>query len=120
MLLYLEGFQYAKSLDLNMGYYHIRLINQAINLCTIILPWGKYKYKRLPMGICSYPDIFQENMNKMIHGFEFISAYTNDLLIITKSDLSDHLNKLERVLEKFKDNGLKCNIEKSFFGQTQM
>ena len=42
MLLNLEGFQYAMSLDLNMGYYHIRLSNQASNLCTIIIPWGKY------------------------------------------------------------------------------
>ena len=39
MLLELEGFQYAMSLDLNMGYYHIRLRTNASNLCTIILPW---------------------------------------------------------------------------------
>ena len=39
ILLKLEGFQYAKSLDLNMGYYHIRLSKNASNFCTIILPW---------------------------------------------------------------------------------
>ena len=43
----LEGFQYATPMDLNMGCYGIRLSNQASNLCTIIIPWGKYKYKRL-------------------------------------------------------------------------
>ena len=41
MLLNLEGFQYAMSLELKMGYYHIRLRYQASNLCTNILPWGK-------------------------------------------------------------------------------
>ena len=40
MLLKLEGFQYATLLDLNMGYYNIRLIENASNLCTKILPWG--------------------------------------------------------------------------------
>ena len=40
MLLKLEGFQYASSLDLSMGYYHIRLSENASNLCTIILLWG--------------------------------------------------------------------------------
>ena len=40
MLLKLEGFQYATSLDLNMGYYHIHLSKNASNLCTIILPRG--------------------------------------------------------------------------------
>ena len=32
MLLNLEGFQYATSLDLNMGYYHIQLREQVNNL----------------------------------------------------------------------------------------
>ena len=56
----LEYFQYATSLDLNMGYYHIRLSKYAIKLCPIILKWRKYKYKRLPMEVCNSPDILQE------------------------------------------------------------
>ena len=39
MLLKLEGFQYDTSLDLNMGYYHIQLIENASNLCMIIILW---------------------------------------------------------------------------------
>ena len=78
MLLKLEGFQYATSLDLNMGYYHIRLIQNASNLCTIILPWGKYYYKRLPMGISNSLDIFQYNMNYLFYGFYLsVRTYTN-------------------------------------------
>ena len=102
-----------------MGYYHICLGEQASNLCTIILPWAKCRYKRLPMGVSNSPDIFQEKINEMFCGFEFIQAYTNDMLIITKGDWSDHLEKLELTLQKLKDNGLKCNIEKSFFGKTE-
>jgi hypothetical protein len=60
LLLKLEGFQYATSLDLNMGYYHIELNLAAQEMCTIVLPWGKYRYKRLPMGVANSPDIFQE------------------------------------------------------------
>ena len=44
----LEGFTYATTLDLNMGYYTIRLDPDASKICTIILPWGKYSYLRLP------------------------------------------------------------------------
>ena len=47
----IEGFSYATTLDLNMGYYTIRLDPDAFKICTIIFPWGKYSYKRLPMGI---------------------------------------------------------------------
>ena len=53
-----EGFQYAISLDLNMGYYHIIISESTSNLCTIILPREKYSYKRLPMGVSNPPDIF--------------------------------------------------------------
>ena len=41
MLLNLEGFQYATSLELNMGYYNIHISEEARNLCNIILPGGK-------------------------------------------------------------------------------
>ena len=34
----LEGFTYATVLDLNMGYYTIRLDSDASKICTIILP----------------------------------------------------------------------------------
>jgi hypothetical protein len=54
----LEGFTYATALDLNMGYYTIRLDPMASEMCTIIFPWGKYSFKRLPMGFGGSADIF--------------------------------------------------------------
>jgi hypothetical protein len=58
----IKGFSYATALDLNMGYYTIRLDPDASKICTVIFPWGKYSYKRLPMNIAGSPDIFQEKM----------------------------------------------------------
>ena len=103
-----------------MFYYHIRLSEQASNLCTIILPCGKYRYKRLTMGVSNSPDIFQDKMNEIFRDFEFILAYIDDLLIIAKGDWYNNLEKLEQTLQKLKDKGIKCNIEKSSFGQTEM
>ncbi len=54
----IEGFFYATAFDLNMGYYTIRLDPDASKICTVIFAWGKYSYKRLPMGIAGSPDIF--------------------------------------------------------------
>jgi hypothetical protein len=49
----MEELTFASALDLNMGYYHIKLDDDAQKLCTIVFPcqMGKYKYKCLPMGI---------------------------------------------------------------------
>ena len=60
------------SLDLNMRYYHITLMPNASCLCMIVLPWGKYEYVHLPMGIQNAPDIFQEAMSELMHDLEFI------------------------------------------------
>jgi hypothetical protein len=71
MLQKLDGFWYATSLDLNMGYYHILLTPWLSSLCTIVLPWGKYEYLHLPMGLFISPDIFQENVSSLMAGLAF-------------------------------------------------
>ena len=72
------------------------------------------------MGVANSTDIFQQKMDELFHGFEFICAYMDDLLILTKVHWTDHVQKLELTLNKLKEKGLKCNIEKSFFGKTEM
>jgi hypothetical protein len=111
----IEGFSYATALDLSMGYYTIRLDSDASKICTIIFPWGKYSYKRLPMGIAGSPDIFQGKMSELIETLEYVRAYLDDLLCISKLSLEDHLEKLEEVLRRPCNAGLKVNAEKSTF-----
>ncbi len=109
----IEGFSYATTLDLNMGYYTVRLDPDASKICTVIFPWGKYFYKRLPMGIAGSPDIFQEKMLELMESLEFVRAYLDDLLCISKLSLEDHLDKLEVVLRRLHNAGLKVNAAKS-------
>ncbi|MGA1256817.1 MAG: pol polyprotein, partial [Candidatus Nanopelagicaceae bacterium] len=120
MLLNLEGFAYATSLDLNMGYYHLELSQHSKELCTIVLPFGKFEYQRIPMGLCNSPDIFQEKMNELFEGFEFVRAYIDDVLCLTKGDFDDHLEKLERVFARLQRAGLKVNAKKSFFARSEL
>ncbi len=75
----LEGFTYATALDLNMGSYTIRLDQMASEMCTIIFPWGKYSYKRLPMGFGGSADIFQAQIMDLMASLEFVRAYMHDL-----------------------------------------
>ena len=120
MLLNLEGFQYATSLDLNMGYYHLELSPESKELCTIVLPFGKFEYQRIPMGLCNSPDIFQEKMNELFEGLDFVRAYIDDLLCLTKGTFDDHLEKLERIFARLKQAGLKVNAKKSFFAKQEL
>ena len=113
ILLKLNGFQYATLIDLNIEYYNIQLSENTINLYTIFLPWGNYCYKRIPMEIVNYRDIFQKKMNYLFHGFELICDYIYELFILPKRDWTDHVHKLELNHYKRKEKGRKYNIEES-------
>jgi hypothetical protein len=97
-------FTFASALDLNMGYYHIKLDADAQKLCTIVFPWhmGKYKYKRLPMGIKIAQMFFKASCLGLskIWNMLRLTFYLDDLLIITNNTFKDHLLKLEMVLAR--------------------
>jgi hypothetical protein len=120
LLAKLEGFTFATAIDLNMGYYNIRLTPDASSLCTIVTPWGKYKYLRLPMGVSCAPDIFQDRINDLLGDLEFVRAYLDDLLVLTKGSFEDHLKDLEVVLQRLRDAGLKCNAPKCSFAKQEL
>ena len=98
-----------------MGYYTIRLDPDAFKICTIIFPWGKYSYKQLLMGVAGSPDIFQGKMLELMESLEFVRAYLDNLLCISKLSLENHLEKLEEVLRRLPNAGLKVNAARSTF-----
>ena len=75
MLFKLEGFKYAKSFSLNMGYYFNQLNKDSTYLWTIIFPWVKYFYECSLMAVRNSPDIFKQKINNLFQGFEFIRTY---------------------------------------------
>ena len=89
-------------------------------MCTIVLPWGKYKYLKLSIGLSNSLDVFQEKMGDLFSDLENVKAYIDDLLVLTKGDWEDHLAKLDEVLTSLSKAGLKVNIKKSFFGKHKL
>ena len=51
----LEGFTFVTSIDLNMGYWTIRLDSDAQKICTVILPWESIR-------TCAYPWVSQGHL----------------------------------------------------------
>ena len=51
------------------------------------------------MSVAGLSDIFQEKMMSFMNDFEYVRAYIDDLLIILKDSLKDHLTKLDKVLK---------------------
>ena len=113
----MERFQYATAVDLRKGYYHIPLDEETSKMCTTIFPWGKYRYKKLPMGLATAPDIFQHAMYTVFGDLDYVIIYLDDILILSNQDDSfeDHLQKVNVVFTRLFNMGFKVNILKTEF-----
>jgi hypothetical protein len=60
-------------------------------------------------------DIFQAEMMDLMEALEYVRAYIDNLLVITRGTLEDHLDKLREVLRRLCNVGLKVNAVKSSF-----
>jgi hypothetical protein len=63
------------------------------------------------MGIAGSPENFQTKMSELMEDLEYVRAYLDDLLCISRSSLEDHLKKLEEILRCLCDVGLKTNAK---------
>ena len=45
------------------------------------------------MELCNSPDIFQEKMNELFNGVDYVRTYIDGLLIISYKSLEDHIKK---------------------------
>ncbi len=67
------------------------------------------------MGIAGSADFFQAKMMELMKSVEYVQAYIDGLLCISRNSLEDHLEKLEEVIGQHRDAGLKVNADKSTF-----
>jgi hypothetical protein len=72
------------------------------------------------MGVANSPDIFQEKMSTLMAGLEFVRTYLDDVLVLTTGTWDDHLRKLDVVLHRIANAGLKVNATKSSFGKPEI
>ena len=92
------------------------LDEESQNVTAFVTPMGLYKWKRLPMGLASAPGAFQNLMELIMSGlsYEVASVYLDDIIIFGRS-FEEHLNRLDLVLGRLKDAGLKIKGSKFRF-----
>ena len=64
----LHGAKVFTVLDVACGFWHVVLDEQSSFLTTFNTPFGRYRWKRMPFGIKSAPEIFQRKMHELIEG----------------------------------------------------
>ena len=103
-----------------MDYYQMELSPFRSELSTLVLPWGKYEYQHLPMGLSNSPNIVQEQISALMPDLENVRSYINDCLVLTTGLWEDHIQKLDTVLMHLRNTGLKFYSTKSFIGHAEL
>ncbi|UYV77472.1 K02A2.6-like [Cordylochernes scorpioides] len=99
----------------NSGFWQIKLSEESQTLTTFITLFGKYKFKRLPIGISSAPEHLQKRMSAILRGFNEVICLMDDILIFAKRK-EEHDETLREVLRRLKNSGITLNKEKCLFG----
>ncbi len=103
-----SGYKFFTKLDVSMQYYTFELDKESQDLCTIVIPFGKYKYLRLPMGLKCSPDITQAAMENVLSDIKDADVYINDVGAFS-NDWYHHVNLIATILRRLRENGFTIN-----------
>lgn len=106
-------------LDANSGFWQLCLTEKSSNYLTFITPFGRFKYKRLPFGICSAPEVYQRIMFEIVGHKKGVVVHMDDIVIFGKN-IKEHDNRLHNVLKSLKDHGITLNKKKCQFALTEL
>ncbi|KAF0712303.1 Uncharacterized protein FWK35_00035850, partial [Aphis craccivora] len=105
---------YFSKIDLKDAYAQLILSEESRNLVVINTHLGLYAYTRLPYGINCAASIFQRVLEQTIGDIDGVTVFQDDISISGKTR-SEHNNRLENVLNKLQNSGLKVKVEKCKF-----
>jgi hypothetical protein len=83
-----------------MQYYCFEFDDASKELCTIAMPFGLYRYRRLPLGVNQSPDIAQEIMERVLSSIvEETECYIDNIAAFS-DDGESHKTMLNKLLTK--------------------
>ena len=110
----LSGGKTFTKLDMSQAYLQLPLDEESKDLTTINTQKGLFRYTRLPFGISPSPAIFQRTMDNVLQGLTNVVVYLDDILITGNTE-EEHLDNLEKVLQRLKSAGLRLKENKCVF-----
>ena len=114
----LEGAVVLSKFDTDNGYWHCVLDESSSDLTTFLTPFGRYKYLRLPFGLCVSSEIFQKKLQAALDGLQGTLCIADDIVVYgvgknNEEATRDHDKKLREFLIRCRDKGIRLNKKKT-------
>ena len=113
----LHGAKVCRSLDVSNGFWRIVLDEESSFCTTFNTPFGRYRWKRMPFGIRSTPEVFQRKMHELIEGLRGVEVIADDSVVVGygelwQSAIKDHDRNLLSFLQRCDERGVHLNSDK--------
>jgi transposase InsO family protein len=112
----LNGAQWFTTLDLASGFNQVAVEEEDKPKTAFTTPFGLFEYNRMPFGLCGAPATFQRLMQSCLHDqiYQLLLVYLDDVIVFSKT-FDEHLERLDKVLTRLAQQGLKIKREKCSF-----
>ncbi|NJL70883.1 MAG: hypothetical protein HC888_04345 [Candidatus Competibacteraceae bacterium] len=97
------------------GYFQIPLDEESSHLTTFLLPSGRYRYLRAPMGLSSSSGAWCQQSDEAISGLEGVTKLVDDILIQAPS-LAVLRDRIRAVLDRCREHGITISRRKFLYG----
>ena len=111
--------KYFSKLDANSGFYQVVLTEKSKILTTFITPFGRFAYNRLPFGITSAPEFYQQQVSQILAGLPGTVCLMDDIVVSGRNE-AEHDQRLQATLEKLASAGVTLNKAKCVFKKSSI
>lgn len=114
----IPGSKYFTVVDAKEAFYHIPLESKSSYLTSFATPFGRYRYLRMPMGLCSSSDVYQRAIEQLLEGYP--CHIMIDDILITGTTEAEHDENLNKVLTRLLALNLKLSPKKCVYKQREV
>ena len=107
------------------AFWHVKLDEESSKLTTMITPYGRFRWSRLPFGLKVSSEIFQKRLTDALSDLDGTICVADDIITIGCGDTQeiadkDHDRKLKNLQKRCAERNIKLNEEKSAIKQDQI
>lgn len=104
------------TLEVNSGYWQIKMEKMVIDGTAFVTHHGLLKYTRKPFGLKSQPAMFQRAIDVVLASVKWRHALVciDEVIIFTKTS-EEHLKHIDEVLRSLKKGGVTPKLKKCHF-----